>query len=33
MSDFERIFSEQYQTVRKFLLRLSGDEHLSDELT
>ena len=33
MSDFEHIFSEQYQTVRKFLLRLSGDEHLSDELT
>ena len=33
MTDFERMCGEQYHTVRKFLLRMSGDELLSEELT
>ena len=33
MKEFERTFAEQYPVVRKFLLRLSGDEELSEELT
>ena len=33
MNDFERTCHEEYQTVRRFLLRLTGDEALSDELT
>ena len=33
MNDFEQACHEEYQTVRRFLLRLTGDETLSDELT
>lgn len=33
MNDFEQACHEEYQTVRKFLLRLCGDEILADELT
>ena len=33
MHDFERMCSEEYRTVHRFLLRLSGDEELSQELT
>lgn len=33
MKELERICSEQYEAVRHFLLRLTGDEHLADELT
>ena len=33
MEDFEKMCHQEYQTVRKFLLRLSGSEALADELT
>lgn len=33
MNDFERICGTEYQTVKRFLLRLAGDEALADELT
>ena len=33
MNDFERTCHEEYSKVRSFLLRLTGDESLSDELT
>lgn len=33
VNDFERACHEEYQTVRRFLLRLTGDETLAEELT
>ncbi len=33
MDDFERLCHDDYQTVRRFLLRLCGNEPLADELT
>lgn len=33
MEDFERICQAEYQAVRRFLLRLSGNESLAEELT
>jgi len=33
MEEFEKMCHEEYQTVRKFLLRLSGSEALTEELT
>lgn len=33
VNDFEQACQEEYQTVRRFLLRLTGDEALSEELT
>ncbi|MBQ8655005.1 MAG: RNA polymerase sigma factor [Clostridia bacterium] len=33
MNDFEQACREEYQSVKRFLLRLTGDEQLSEELT
>lgn len=33
MEQFEKLCGEEYQSVRKFLLRLCGDETLAEELT
>jgi len=33
VNDFERLCSAEYRNVRGFLLRLSGDDALADELT
>ncbi len=33
MNDFDRVCHTEYQKVRRFLLKLTGDESLSDELT